>query len=891
MSILKALASTGGVGVQPTYVDDVYYGGDYLADAYNPNTGDKDFITQIPLNTGKVDPYWDNVGFLLKPSYNAVWKCSKTGATLNIPTSTNPASNSVSGFSNSYGICTALVFGSNSDTSDYIQSDLYPTHGQPNMTTPWCIEFVVGGTAGANGGGGLFNFEIGSLGSNWLQIQLSVGGGGGTVYHNATCNLVINGTYYINTSVAVSSGGLQFHHIKVWHDGAVAKVAVNGVVLQSTPCSNFTNSPLATSAYFFTISAGSGVGTGTSGSMRLNRARFTFGASRADEGNVYLDDYPLTKTNGGRALYWFSGIGSAGNTKVWMDTATPTERAYRASDGTYSATTKIPRVSAIGDQLVFDPTASPYLITSRQYVRVFKESPNFFAIATGSSTATLTHTLGRVPSLAIIQPLVTGNQAAYVYSSVFPSGINGNYALLNNTGYPNVSGVSASITATTLNCTALSITGNVTAYLFADDSSPNGIIRVMSFTTDASGNATVTTGWEPQHAMIKLISGGTGLGNWLAFDTGRNWIASGSPEGAASTCNYLNTTAGNNDNAATSRPTQTGFTFTGDANATYVVMAIRRSNKPPTSGTQVYNSITRTGSASVASVTGVGFAPDLVTAKFRGLNYPTTFFDKVRGANLSLASTSVAPEFTNTNALTSFDADGWTLGSDDNANAGNAFSNPAIFNAFKRAAGVFDIVPYTGVAGSSQEIPHGLGVKPELIIAKCRNFNGYSWAVYAQPVGATHGSQLNNTGGFVPNGFFWNSTEPTASIFTIGSGDDTKPSAGASMIAYLFASLTGISKVGSYTGNGSSLNVDCNFTTGARFVMIKCWDTNGDWYVWDSIRGIVAGNDPHLSLNTAAVEVTTDDSIDPFAAGFTVNQVAATNINVNGGSYVYLAFA
>lgn len=110
-------------------------------------------------------------------------------------------------------------------------------------------------------------------------------------------------------------------------------------------------------------------------------------------------------------------------------------------------------------------------------------------------------------------------------------------------------------------------------------------------------------------------------------------------------------------------------------------------------------------------------------------------------------------------------------------------------------------------------------------------------------------------------------------------------------VAYLFASLAGISKVGSYAGNGASQTINCGFATGARFILIKRTDAAGDWYVWDSVRGIVAANDPHLSLNTTAAEVTTDDSVDPDASGFIVNQVAATNINVSGASYIFLAIA
>jgi len=107
----------------------------------------------------------------------------------------------------------------------------------------------------------------------------------------------------------------------------------------------------------------------------------------------------------------------------------------------------------------------------------------------------------------------------------------------------------------------------------------------------------------------------------------------------------------------------------------------------------------------------------------------------------------------------------------------------------------------------------------------------------------------------------------------------------------LFASCPGVSKVGSYTGNGTSQTINCAFTSGARFVMIKRTDSTGDWYVWDTARGIVPANDPYLLLNSTASEVTTNDSVDADSTGFIVNQVAATNINVNAATYIYLAIA
>lgn len=108
-------------------------------------------------------------------------------------------------------------------------------------------------------------------------------------------------------------------------------------------------------------------------------------------------------------------------------------------------------------------------------------------------------------------------------------------------------------------------------------------------------------------------------------------------------------------------------------------------------------------------------------------------------------------------------------------------------------------------------------------------------------------------------------------------------------VAYLFASLPGVSKVGSYTGNGSSQTINCGFSAGARFVLIKRTDAAGDWFVWDTARGIVSANDPHLSLNTTAAEVTGDDSVDPDSTGFIVNQNAATNINVASATYIFLS--
>ena len=183
-------------------------------------------------------------------------------------------------------------------------------------------------------------------------------------------------------------------------------------------------------------------------------------------------------------------------------------------------------------------------------------------------------------------------------------------------------------------------------------------------------------------------------------------------------------------------------------------------------------------------------------------------------------------------------------------------------------------------------VNHNLGVKPELIIRKDRNQSN-GWDTVANITATTETALALNTtdSGYVSSYPFILGSEPTATVINIGS------QSAITYVAYLFATCAGVSKVFSYTGNGSSQTINCGFTGGARWILIKRTDSTGDWYVWDSARGIVSGNDPHLSLNTTAAEVTSDDTIDPDSTGFIVNQVAATNVNVSSATYIGIAIA
>ena len=281
----------------------------------------------------------------------------------------------------------------------------------------------------------------------------------------------------------------------------------------------------------------------------------------------------------------------------------------------------------------------------------------------------------------------------------------------------------------------------------------------------------------------------------------------------------------------------------------------------------------------------MGFAPDLVVDSGRSGGYWHSWWDRLRGANKGLNSSSTDAEAALTVSLNSFDQNGITVGTDANQWI-NYTGVPYINHFFKRAPGVLDVVCYTGTGVVHTE-SHNLGVVPELIITKSRS-NTYNWEVGHVALGTTGRLRLNTTGIGYDISAFW--TAFTSSGFTLTSANDVNLNA-ATFVAYLFATKAGISKVGSYTGTATTNAIDCGFTTGARFILIKRVDSTGDWYVWDTVRGILAGNDPYLLLNSTAAEVTSTDYIDPYTSGFELSSTAPAAINASGGTFIYLAFA
>jgi hypothetical protein len=125
-------------------------------------------------------------------------------------------------------------------------------------------------------------------------------------------------------------------------------------------------------------------------------------------------------------------------------------------------------------------------------------------------------------------------------------------------------------------------------------------------------------------------------------------------------------------------------------------------------------------------------------------------------------------------------------------------------------------------------------------------------------------------------------------VFSLGTATEVNTST-ATYVAYLFATCPGVSKVGSYTGTGATQTINCGFTGGARFVLIKRTDSIGDWYIWDTVRGMVSGTDPSLLPNTTNAEVNAN-SVYTATTGFQIVSTAA-GINASGGTYIFLAIA
>ena len=526
----------------------------------------------------------------------------------------------------------------------------------------------------------------------------------------------------------------------------------------------------------------------------------------------------------------------------------------------------------------------------------FRKQPKFFDVVTwtGNGTArTIAHNLGSVPGCIIIKRTDVAGEWRVWHSAL--ASPNTELLYLNRTDASAATSVwsTTSPTSTEFSLTNASSNnatgGTFVAYLFAHNaggfgaSATDNVISCRSFTSDGSGTASITLGYEPQWVMIKST---TTADSWYITDTMR-----GMPAPPATTSPYLvpNTSAAEASWGNVNGVNATGWSTAGlPASNTFIYIAIRRGPmKVPTVGTSVFAPATRTGTGTTTTVTTSISPVDLIfsTNRNRVASTINGFWDRLRGASLYVNSNTTGAEVSNP-SINGFDVQNGVRMTGNLPTNGNSY--PYVDWNFRRAPGFFDEVCYKGT-GSATTVTHNLAAVPELMIVKNRSAAD-TWAVYAAPLGATKYLDLSTTGGEATSSSIWSNTAPTSSVFTVDVSFRVNRS-GSNLVAYLFATCAGVSKVGSYTGTGTTQTINCGFTAGARFVLIKRTDSTGDWYVWDSVRGIVAGNDPYLLLNSTAAEVTSTDYIDTASTGFEISSTAPAAINASGGSFIFLAIS
>jgi hypothetical protein len=587
-------------------------------------------------------------------------------------------------------------------------------------------------------------------------------------------------------------------------------------------------------------------------------------------------------------LVWFKRRDGAGDDSLF-DTARGATKYLRAQATSAEATNATSLTSFNADGFSLGNNGLNNFIGETFASWTFREQPKFFDVVTytgnGVSGRQIAHNLGSVPGCIIVKRLNAVDSWPVYHRAIDASAPQDYFFMLNSTAARalNTTWANTAPTETVFSVSDLSRVnasgGTYVAYLFAHNAGGFGltgtdnVISCGSFTTDGSGLASVTLGYEPQWIMTKRSSG---TSNWIINDVMRGMPVPASASGAAT----LNANLSDAETiAGITSPTATGFDVGSSASSTFIYIAIRRGPmKVPTTGTSVFTPVTQAS----FNAYSVGFPTDLAMGAIRGGNaINTAFGDRLRGGTQYLVSSSTAAEANDPGGLFYFDLQ-------NSMDQGLSSSSSAFWN-FRRAPGFFDEVCYTGT-GSVQNVSHNLTVIPELIIVKKRNSSSNSnWATYAAPIGNTKYLFVNTTAAEATF-TFWNNTNPTSTQWTMDGSDNTN-SASNTYVAYLFASCPGVSKVGSYTGTGATQVINCGFTAGARFVLIKSTSTTGNWLVWDSARGIVAGNDPYLALNSAAAEVTTTDWVDTAATGFELSNAGGNLANSNGVSYIFLAIA
>ena len=534
-------------------------------------------------------------------------------------------------------------------------------------------------------------------------------------------------------------------------------------------------------------------------------------------------------------------------------------------------------------------------------------------VGNGTNGATVGHGLGATPDFILIKNLdATKSWIAW------NSGLSDSLGYLDNNDEFQSGRLSWGFNGTQPSSTLVTIGGasnqdhtngdgvNYIMYCWTDKT---GFSKFGTYSGSGSNSNAVSLGFKPDFVMVKRTNDS---GGWLMFDSLR------------STSNAINDRIeANNDQAEQTNSGDKWLTFTAttfEANgsdtelnasgSTYLYAAFKQNVTSNTTLANSFKPITYTGNGSQRSITGVGFQPDFIWMKRRNSAQEHALVNSVIGAGRSVYSDLNSAEDASSAGITSFDSDGFSVGSsglmNNNSNtyvalcwkAGNTWQQnldgtiDSIINA--NTGNGFSIVSYKGT-GSAATVAHGLGAAPEVMFIKERS-SSRDWGVYHKynvgnsGNGHTERLKLNTNDANQDNagGAYWNSTAPTSTVFSIGNEGNVNTS-GKDYIAYCWAPISGYSKFGSYTGNGGTLAI-----TGVGFkpdlVITKRTNSGSDWNMSDSARGVSQGLNPNSDAaegnqGSNGITVFGDD-------GFTVvdNSGGGSGVNGSDDTYIYLAF-
>jgi len=414
-------------------------------------------------------------------------------------------------------------------------------------------------------------------------------------------------------------------------------------------------------------------------------------------------------------------------------------------------------------------------------------------------------------------------------------------------------------------------------FKFGEDANQN-LVKCGSYegNGDTTNGTRVYVGFEPQWLLIKPIGFSE---HWHQFDAMRGMVNAGNDKRLE-----VNQTGAETTTVDFIDINPDGFTVyfnpnVNKDNETFVYMAVRRPDgyvgKPAEAGTDVFAMDTGAGSSTIPNFDS-GFPVDFATAReFAGAAHWNTGGRLIQGVYVDTDNNNSE----NGASAMNFESNvGW--------NSLGGWNSAAQSWMWKRGAG-FDMVSYKGYNPSGiRDIPHNLNAVPEMIWMKARNYGG-GWSVYHKGCnGGTNPEQyhlrLDNTNTQTDSAQAWADTAPTSTHWTVA--DDNAGNGTYNYIAMLFASVTGISKVGYFAGSDYSNTISLGFAP--RFLLLKNIDATEYWPVYDSLRGW----NNRIAINNSNAQATTSGWVTPTASGVTLigNQLP---VNKAGNRYIYYAHA